>query len=125
MPDRTEIHTDGTFNDQTRVGGWAAVIARTSCGRQEDTSSYAMELRALVEAVKIAEGPCTVISDHEGIVGIAQRGMSPRMCQQVWGELYDALLGKDVEFAWHRRDQSLGSRLAHQIARDAAKGRGT
>jgi ribonuclease HI len=120
---RTEIHADGTFNDQTKEGGWAAVVGRTSTGRQSGTFSYEMELRALVEAVKMAEGPCTVISDHEGLVGIAQRGMTPQYCQPVWQELYAAAAGKDVTFEWRRRNQSLGSRLAHQLARDAAKGR--
>jgi hypothetical protein len=38
-------------------------------------------------------------------------------------ELYAATAGKDVEFAWWKRDQSLGQRLANQLARDAAKGR--
>ena len=32
---RTEIHTDGTFNDQSGVGGWAAVVARPTAGLQE------------------------------------------------------------------------------------------
>jgi ribonuclease HI len=123
VTDRTEIHTDGTFNDQTGVGGWAAVVARTSSGRQEGTSSYEMELRALVEAVKLADGPCAIVSDHEGIIGLAQAGRTPRMYQPLWKELYAATAGKDVVFVWQRRDQALGSRLAHQLARDAAKGR--
>jgi hypothetical protein len=47
VPDRTETHTVGTFNDQTGVGGWATV-AHTSVGRQTGTSVYEMELRAMV-----------------------------------------------------------------------------
>ena len=123
MTERTEIHTDGTFNDQTKVGGWAAVIARSTAGRQEGTSSYEMDLRALVEAVKMADGPCTVVSDHEGIVGIARDGRTPRMCRPLWEELYATATGKDIEFAWRKRDQSLGQRLAHQLSREAARGR--
>jgi ribonuclease HI len=121
---RTEIFTDGSFNDQTRTGGWAAVIARTSSGQKHDTSSYEMELRAIVEAVKMAEGACTIVSDHEGIIGLARDGRMPRTCRPLWEELYAATEGKDVEFEWHRRDQSLGSRLANQLAREAAKGLG-
>ena len=123
VTERTEIHTDGTFNDRTGVGGRAAVIARFSAGRQEATSSYEMELRAIVEAAKMAEGPCTIVSDHEGIVSVVQRGMTPRVCRAVWEELYAATEGKDVNFAWRKRDQSLGSRLANQLARDAARAR--
>jgi ribonuclease HI len=125
VTDRPEVHTDGIFNDQTGVGGWAAVIARSTSGRQEGTSSYEMELCALVEAEKLADGPCTIVSDHEGIVGIALalRGMTPRICKPLWEDLYAATAGKDGEFAWRKRDQSLGSRLAHQLAREAARGR--
>ncbi|VTR95118.1 ribonuclease h : Ribonuclease H OS=Pseudonocardia dioxanivorans (strain ATCC 55486 / DSM 44775 / JCM 13855 / CB1190) GN=Psed_2488 PE=4 SV=1: RNase_H [Gemmata massiliana] len=123
MAERTEIHTDGTFNDQTGVGGWAAVVARTSTGWQEGTSSYEMEPRAIVEAVKLAEGPCTVVSDHEGIIGLARDGRTPRMCRSLWDELYATATGKDIVFEWKKRDQSLGSRLAHQLSRGAAKGR--
>lgn len=67
MSNCAEIHTDGTFNDQTGVGAWAAVIARTAASRQQGTSSYEMEVRALVEAVKTADAPCTIVFDHEGI----------------------------------------------------------
>jgi ribonuclease HI len=123
MTARTEIYADGMFNDQTKEGGWAAVVGRTSTGRQSRTSYYEVKLRALVEAVKPAEGPCTLISVHEGIIGVAQQGRTPRHCQPIWQELYSAAAGKDVVFEWRRRDQSLGSRLAHQLARDAAKGR--
>ena len=123
MADRSDIFTDGSFNDQSRTGGWAAVIARTSSGRQADTSSYEMELRALVEAVKMADGPCTIISDYEGLIRTVQQSKTPESCKTVWGELYAAIAGKDVTFEWRRRDNGLGSRLAHQLARDAAKGR--
>lgn len=73
--------------------------------------------------MKLADGPATIISDHEGRVGLAQEGRRPRMCRLLWDELYAAAAGKDVEFAWRKRDQSLGSRLAHQLARNAAKRR--
>lgn len=47
MTARTEIHADGTFNEQTGVGGWATVVARTNSGRQDNTSIYEMEPRAM------------------------------------------------------------------------------
>lgn len=124
ITNRTEIHADGTFNDQTGVGGWAAVVARSTSGRQEGTSICEMEMRAMVEAVKMAEGPCTVIRDYEWLVQNAQRGTPQATCRPLWDELFAAAAGKDVRFAWHKRDQSLGSRLAHQLTRDAGRGRG-
>lgn len=122
MTARTEIFTDGSFNNQTGAGGWAAAVVRTSAGSKSGTSSYEMELRAIVEAAKLVEAPCTIVSDHEGIIGIAQRGLRPFMCRSVWDELYAATAGKDVAFEWRRRDQSLGQRIAHQLARAEAKG---
>lgn len=119
---RSEIFTAGSFNDQADRGGWAAVILHTFSGQQTGTSSQEMELRAMGEAVKVAEGPCTVVCDHEGIVKIAQQGKVPQFCKAVWEELYAAMAGQDVAFEWRKRDQTLGSRLAHQLARDAAKG---
>jgi ribonuclease HI len=121
MTVRTEIFTDGSRNDQNGAGGWAAVAVRTSSGREADTSSYAMELRALVEAVKLADGPCTVICDYDGMVCTARHGRTPEICKPLWNELYTAMVGKDVEFEWRPRSQSLGQRLAHQFARDAAR----
>lgn len=122
MTARTEIHSDGTFNDRTGVGGWAAVVARSTSGRQDSTSIYEMELRAMVEAVKMTEGPCTVISDYEWLVQNAQRGTPQATCRPLWDELFAAAAGKDVQFEWRKRDQLLGSRLVHQLAREAARG---
>jgi hypothetical protein len=45
------------------------------------------------------------------------------MCRPLWDEPYAAAAVKDVLFERRRRDQSLGSQPAHQLARDAAKGR--
>ena len=120
---RDEIHTDGSFNNQTDQGGWAAVIVRAGSGQQTGGSSYEMELRAVVEAVKLAEGPCTIVSDHWGIISAAQQGKIPARCKSLWEEMYAAAADKDIQFEWHKRGQALGSRLAHQLARDAAKRR--
>ena len=57
------------------------------------------------------------------MIRTAQQGKTPETCKAVWEELYAATAGKDITFEWRKRDQSLGSRLAHQLARDAAKGR--
>ena len=75
------------------------------------------------EAVKMAEGACTVFSDYEWLVKNAQQGTPQATCRALWDELFASAAGKDVQFEWKRRDQSLGSRLAHQLARDAARGR--
>ena len=80
-----------------------------------------MELRGLVEAVRMADGPCTVISDYEAIVLAAQQGKVPERCKAVWRELYAEAAGKDVMFEWRRRGQCLAQRIAHQVCRSAAR----
>jgi hypothetical protein len=102
---------------------WAAVIVRTSSGKQPNGSRQEMELRALIKAVKMADGPCTVVSVHAGIVKLARQGKTSALCKPVWEGLYASMAGKGVTFEWRRRDKSLGQRLAHQLARDVAKGR--
>jgi hypothetical protein len=53
---------------------------------------------AIVEAVERAEGPSTVVSDHKGTVGVAQRRRAPRWSPDVWKELYEVAASKDVEY---------------------------
>ncbi len=116
---RTELFADGTLTDHSGTGVWAA-FARSTAGSDFVRRNGATGARRGSEE---SGGPCTIVSDHEGMVGIAQRGMTPRMCKPLGEELDEAAASKDVTFEWRRRDQSLGSRLAPQLARDAALGR--
>ena len=69
----------------------------------------------MVEAAKMADGPCTILSDYHGMVRDAQQGNTPETCKAVWDELYAATAGNDATFEWRRRDQPPSSRLAHQL----------
>jgi hypothetical protein len=72
----------------------SARIARALHAEQDKHAngwSQEMELRALIEAVKMADGPCTVISDHEGIVKRAKQRNTPEFCKPVWEELYASM----------------------------------
>lgn len=53
------------------------------------------------------------------LVQNAQRGMPQATCRLLWDKRF-AAVGKDIEYAWRNRDQSFGSRLAYQLAWDAA-----
>jgi ribonuclease HI len=55
---------------ETKNGGRAAVVLKTASGSQANTSSNEMELKAMVEGVNLAERPCTVVSDLQGLVKI-------------------------------------------------------
>ena len=41
----------------------------------------------MIEAMEKAEGPCTMISDHEGILRIAQQGGTPHHPKPIGDEL--------------------------------------
>lgn len=77
----------------------------------------------MVEAVKLADGACTVVSDYDWPVRTVKAGKTPENCNPRWEELCASAVSSDVEFGWRRRDHSLGSRLAHQLARDMVRGR--
>jgi ribonuclease HI len=88
---RQVIHADGTFTPETGKGGWAAVRLETGTGAGEISGSYEAELRAMLEAVRMAEGPCTVVSDNWGIVRNVENVISPPTCHELWQELYAAM----------------------------------
>jgi hypothetical protein len=82
----------------------------TSCrNRNAKAISFtAMTERGLTEALA---------ADHH----FEQR--TPWHLKPVGDQLYVATAGEGVQFEWRRRDQTLGQRVAHQLGRDAAKGR--
>ena len=59
-------------------------------GRRTDTSSYEMEFRALVEAAKMADGPCTIISDYDGLNRPASQSQEMARPAPNWSRLCDA-----------------------------------
>lgn len=122
MTARTEIFTDGSYDPLTGNGGWAAVMIRTSSEKQSRTTNYEMELRAIVEAAKLADGPCTIVSDYDSIIQLAKQRKTPEMCRGLWEKLYDTIEGKDITFSWSKRGKTFGQQLAHKLAREAAKG---
>ena len=67
----TQVWTDGSFSPRTRRGGWAWV-SRTgwNAGACENgVSSEAMELRAILEALRNNPGPLVIYTDHIASVG--------------------------------------------------------
>ena len=70
------IHTDGSCETQTRLGGWAAVLQcgehqRVLQGHATDTTVNVMELTALIEAlraIKQAGSTVQVFADSNYVV---------------------------------------------------------
>lgn len=96
---------------------------RVISGSADVDDSYDMELTAILEAVRAAEGPLTVVSDHRGIVDGLNRGDRPCKCREMWDELYAALeaVPWDVRLVWEKGEQTEQHRLAHRSARQAAE----
>lgn len=116
----TVAHTDGSFCQSRKRGGWAAVFEdKVVSGGCVATDSYTMELRAVVEAVKAAEGPVTVFCDHAGIVHAFARRERCKKDHALWLELYEAAEGKEVSLVWLDAETP-EHRLAHRTAKDEA-----
>lgn len=67
-----EIYTDGACNPNPGVGGWGVVVyqnhteAWTDCGGAMRTTNNRMEMKAIIEAMKLAHGkPCNIYSDSK------------------------------------------------------------
>lgn len=70
-----EVWTDGSYHDPSGVGAWAwvhggeSVIVSESAAVREGRSSYAMECKAILEALVAFPGaPMAIYTDHAGLV---------------------------------------------------------
>ncbi len=132
------IHTDGSCETQTRLGGWAAVLAcnghqRTLQGSATDTTVNAMELTAAVEALKALKQPGSQVqlfSDsnyvvrgaNEWLADWAARGWKNARGEQVanlalWQALKALLDHHHVTLTWIPRDQNAQADELAQSAR--------
>ena len=128
----SNMHT-GTPSYATSEMTWALILAA------------AREIPQNVAALKAGKWQVgvgsTLRGKHLGIFGygriageVAKIGAAMGMRILVWAreasrqkaqaDGYAVAASKYVTFEWRKRDQCLGQRLAHQLARDAAKGRG-
>ncbi|MCC2644499.1 MAG: ribonuclease, partial [Burkholderiales bacterium] len=59
------IHTDGACKGNPGIGSWAATLEykntiKEICGVVIDTTNNQMELRAVIEALKVLKEPCKI-----------------------------------------------------------------
>ena len=61
----TVVYTDGACSGNPGPGGWAWAIpgGRFAAGNAAHTTNQRMEIQAVLEALKVIEGPVTVIAD--------------------------------------------------------------
>jgi ribonuclease HI len=132
------IHTDGSCETQTRLGGWAAVLQcgehqRVLQGSATDTTVNAMELTAVIEALKalkqagssvqlFADSNYVVRGVNEWLADWIKRGWKNARGEQVahldlWQQLQTLLEKHTVTLTWIPRDQNAQADELAQSAR--------
>lgn len=132
------IHTDGSCETQTRLGGWAAVLScgehqRVLQGGEADTTVNAMELTAVIEALKAlkqAGSTVQLFSDsnyvvrgvNEWLADWLKRGWKNARGEQVanldlWQQLKTLLEQHTVTLTWIPRGQNAQADELAQSAR--------
>jgi len=132
------IYTDGSCETQTRLGGWAAVLQcgehqRVLQGSAMDTTVNAMELTAVIEALKAlkqAGASVQVFSDsnyvvrgvNEWLADWIKRGWKNARGEQVanlalWQQLQRLIEHHTVTFTWIPRGQNAQADDLAQSAR--------
>ena len=116
-----DIYTDGSCKINPGPGGWAAILVygsaeREICGGEADTTNNRMELKAVINALKMLKEPCSVriTTDSRYVVDGIGKGWAASWKKRGWKkadkspalnpELWDELLGlcetHDVSFEW-------------------------
>lgn len=116
-----DIYTDGSCKINPGPGGWAAILVygsaeREICGGEADTTNNRMELKAVINALKMLKEPCSVrittdsryVADGIGKGWAAswkKRGWkkadkSPALNPELWDELLGLCEKHDVSFEW-------------------------
>ncbi|MDB5266719.1 MAG: rnhA [Parcubacteria group bacterium] len=110
------IFTDGSSRGNPGPGGWGAIVAeadrvRELGGGEAQTTNNRMELRAVIEALKVSDGNIELHTDSEYIVkGITvwvkgwqnnnwkTAAKKPVLNQDLWQELLAASKDKDIRW---------------------------
>lgn len=97
------IHTDGACKGNPGIGAWAATIEyKGTCkeiyGVAQHTTNNQMELKAVIEALRLLKEPCTldVYTDSQYV----QRGMSEWISswkQKNWKKVKNAELWQELD----------------------------
>ena len=116
-----DIYTDGSCKINPGPGGWAAILVygsaeREICGGEADTTNNRMELKAVINALKMLKEPCSVriTTDSRYVAdGIGKRwaaswkkrgwkkaDKSPALNPELWDELLGLCEKHDVSFEW-------------------------
>lgn len=137
------IYTDGACSGNPGPGGWGALLQwkdqeKTISGGEANTTNNRMELRAIIEAMRILKKPCrvSVHSDSALIINAFTRGWidnwlrkgwkkadkKPVENRDLWEELLQVMQPHDVEWVkvkGHSTDER--NNRVDRLAVDASK----
>jgi len=102
------IYTDGSCNGNPGLGGWGAVIIedevlRTMRGNSKgQTTNNAMEIVAVIEAVRSIKEPATlfIYSDSQYVVRGLRRTITLKANKELWNELFSLLKHHSYQAEW-------------------------
>ncbi len=118
---KIDIYTDGACSNNPGKGGWGAVLVygeteKEICGGEIMTTNNRMELRAVIEALKILRQPCevTLTTDSKYVCdainkdwvyswkknGWKKADKKPALNVDLWEELLSLLQKHKVKFNW-------------------------
>lgn len=92
-PTRTDI-------DDLTDGGKLRARASVSRGYADDTTNNRMEIKAIIEAVRMMKKPCamTIVSDSEYAIGVLGRGHRAKVNQDLIQEWRKVSRGFNIKF---------------------------
>jgi len=138
----TLIYTDGACSGNPGPGGWGAIVADDKTvvelgGAEERTTNNRMELKAVIEALKLGDGPALLCVDstyvmdgaRKWLVSWKRRGWltsigEPVLNRDLWEELDALLARRRVDWRWTRGHiGQAGNHRCDRIAFGFARGK--
>lgn len=123
------IYTDGAYNWDKGVGGWAAVIHYDKSkevlkGREEKTTSNRMELMGAIQGLAhTPEGSqVSLYSDSQYLVHTMTRNWKRRANLDLWSRLDELVSNREVRWQWEPGHQGTTEQEeAHRLADEMAE----
>ena len=116
-----EIFTDGACRGNPGPGGWGAILRykgyeKSISGGEPETTNNRMELRAVIEAIRLLKEPCeiTLLSDSKYVCDALDKGWvyswqkkswkksdgKPALNSEMWEELLSLIRVHTLKIEW-------------------------
>lgn len=113
---RRAVYTDGACSGNPGPGGWAWAVPDDvyAAGFAAHTTNQRMEIQAVLEALRVLDGPLVVVSDSTYVVNCFKQGWyktwrkngwrnsqrRPVANRDLWEPLIELATSRDVTFRW-------------------------